>query len=336
MGQITVCVTGVGGPAGFNCLRSLHECELDLRMIALDMDRGAAGLYYKADSAYVVPAARSEEFLLTLIKILKKEEVDVLIPTVDEEIAAICRTSVLEQLSQVVSFLLPPEGAAMRALDKYSTIFEARRAGLGAPKTLVVRQPSEMAQKAREIGFPLVAKPSRSRGARGVSYARAEADLAEAWKLASAEGGEVLFQEYIPGPVYTVGAVADRDREIAASVVLKKTKEIPPTGGVAVAGVTVENKELQSLGERYVSCLEWIGPASAEIKQDERDGAYKLMEVNPRLFGYNYLASAAGVNLAEVTVRLALGENVEPAKTYTAGLSFVRAPYDLIIQEEVR
>lgn len=332
MGRVGVCVTGVGGPAGFNCIRSLKESDLDARIIALDMDGRAAGFYHGSDVSYVVPPATSEEFLLTLSKIIEREKVDVLIPTVDEEIAVLCREPILERLSELTSFLLPSEAAAANALDKRRTILEARKARLPVPKTLVVASASEVEGKSEKLSFPIVVKPSRSRGARGVSYVQRKGELKSAWRTASSMGGEVLFQEYIPGPVYTVGTVCGRGGRIAASIVLKKTKELPHTGGVALAGTTVAEPALQDLGEKYVECLGWCGPACPEVKLDERDRGYKLMEVNPRLFGYNYLATKAGVNLPEITARLALGEEVEPVRTYKEGLSFVRAPYDLIVE----
>jgi len=332
LGRVVVCVTGVGGPAGFNCIRSLKEPGLDARIVALDMDARAAGFYHGSDVSYVVPPATSEEFLLTLSKIIEREKVDVLIPTVDEEIAVLCREPVLERLSELTSFLLPSEAAAAKALDKRRTILEARKARLPVPKTLVVASVSELEEKSSKLNFPVVIKPSRSRGARGVSYVHRKGELGRAWRTASSLGGEVLLQEYVPGPVFTVGTVCGRHGGIAASIVLKKTKEVPPSGGVAVAGTTVAEPALQDLGERYVRCLGWCGPACPEVKLDERDGSFKLMEVNPRLFGYNYLATKAGVNLPAITARLALGEEVQPVRTYKEGLSFVRAPYDLIVE----
>jgi carbamoyl-phosphate synthase large subunit len=295
----------------------------------------APGLYGRSDASYVVPPARSEEFVLALSRVIDEAGVDVLLPTVDEEIAALCREPVLSHLSELVKFMLPDQEAAWKALDKYRTVFESKRANLPVPETIVVTDMAEAGKRAEELGYPLVVKPSRSRGARGVSYVGDESLLEEAWGRAATEGGQVLFQEFVPGPVYTVGTVCDSEGAIAASIVLMKTKEVPPSGGVAVSGKTVANPDLQDLGERFVTCLGWRGPGSVEIKLDERDGSYKLMEVNPRLFGYNYLAAVAGVNLAEVTVRLALGEEVEPRRSYREGVSFVRAPHDIIVEEEI-
>ncbi len=336
MSPVSVCVTGVGGPAGFNCMRSLRASNLETRIIALDMDRDAAGFYLDPNASYVVPGASDEGFALALFKILEREKVDVLIPTVDEEISTLCRRHILERLTDTVGLLLPSEEVAGKALDKYRTILEASRAGLPVPRTMVCTDLADAKRRSEELGFPLVVKPSRSRGARGVSYVPNARDLGRAVRAASSQGGRVLLQEYVPGPVFTIGTVCGADGRIAASIVLKKTKEVPATGGVAVCGTTVIEPVLQDLGERYVTCLGWRGPASPEVKLDERDGSYKLMEVNPRLFGYNYLAALAGVNLAEVTARLALGQSLQPVRSYAEGLSFVRAPYDLVVRERMR
>ena len=43
--------------------------------------------------------------------------------------------------------------------------------------------------------------------------------------------------------------------------------------------------------------LHWIGIATVEFKLDPRDNIPKLMEINPRFFGYTNLAISAGFNL---------------------------------------
>jgi len=335
LSETVVCVTGAGGPAGFNCIRSLRESEIDPKIVALDMDGLAAGLFHGADASYVVPPARDEGFVLTLCRIIEREEVDVLIPTVDEEIRALCIGHNLERIGETASFLLPDQDTASKALDKSETLLACEAEGLPIPETAVATDIGGAAARADDLGYPVVVKPSGSRGARGVSLVEGEGDLEAAFRGAEAEGGRTLIQEYVPGPVYTVGTVLDRSSEVAASIVLRKVKQVPPMGGVAVAGKTVQDPEMMELGERYVSCLGWVGPASPEIKRDERDGSLKLMEVNPRLFGYNYLATAAGMNLSEITVRLALGEKLEPTREYREGLCFVRTPFDILVDDEV-
>jgi len=296
------------------------------------MDPLAAGLQL-GDSSYVVPPAASDEFVFVLLKILQRESVDVLISTVDEEIAVLSREEVLTQLSEETGILMPGHDAASRALNKDRTVEECEKAGLPVPVSAVVLTADELRSAAKRIGLPVVVKPVRSRGARGISYVERMVDLRTAWRAVRSFGHAALVQEYVPGPVYTVGVVCDSKGRVAASVALEKIKQVPQSGGVAVAGRTVLNEELQELGERYVTALGWIGPASPEVKLDERDGSFKLMEVNPRLFGYSYLAAKAGVNLSEITARLAVGEEVPPQREYRPDLYFVRAPEDMILKE---
>lgn len=59
-------------------------------------------------------------------------------------------------------------------------------------------------------------------------------------------------------------------------------------------------------------------------------GIYYLIEINPRIPAWVYLAVGAGQNIPEALVRLAMGEKVEPMTTYEVGKMFIRYSYDLI------
>ncbi len=57
---------------------------------------------------------------------------------------------------------------------------------------------------------------------------------------------------------------------------------------------------------------------------------YYLIEINPRIPAWVYLAVGAGQNIPEALVRLAIGENVQPYKSYDIGKMFIRYSYDMI------
>lgn len=59
-------------------------------------------------------------------------------------------------------------------------------------------------------------------------------------------------------------------------------------------------------------------------------GEYYLIEINPRLPAWVYLAVGAGQNLPEAMVSLAQGEEVIPYDSYKSGTMFIRYSYDLI------
>jgi carbamoyl-phosphate synthase large subunit len=82
--------------------------------------------------------------------------------------------------------------------------------------------------------------------------------------------------------------------------------------GTAWAGVTVEEPHFVALLRRLVATLNWDGGIEAEFIAGTDGGIY-CFEINPRLPSWIALASDAGANLPAALVRLALGEDVEPA-----------------------
>lgn len=57
---------------------------------------------------------------------------------------------------------------------------------------------------------------------------------------------------------------------------------------------------------------------------------YYLIEINPRIPAWVYLAVGAGQNIPEALVKLALGLDVKPFMKYEIGKMFIRYSYDLI------
>ena len=58
---------------------------------------------------------------------------------------------------------------------------------------------------------------------------------------------------------------------------------------------------------------------------------YYLIEINPRLPAWLYLAVGAGQNLPEAMLLMALGEDVQPYTTFDVGKMFVRYSYDMMV-----
>ena len=59
----------------------------------------------------------------------------------------------------------------------------------------------------------------------------------------------------------------------------------PITGGVGAINYTTHNAELGAIAIQLMESLDWTGPAQVEFKYDERDKKYKLIEINPKLWG---------------------------------------------------
>ena len=55
-----------------------------------------------------------------------------------------------------------------------------------------------------------------------------------------------------------------------------------------------------------------------------------MIEINPRIPAWVYLAQGAGQNLPESLVNLAMGRSVKPFTSYKVGSMFIRYSHDLI------
>ena len=95
----------------------------------------------------------------------------------------------------------------------------------------------------------------------------------------------------------------------------RKLRQTPPGAGTCRVGESVWVDEVVEHGLRYLHGLGYYGLAQVEFKRDPRDGEYKLMEINPRLWQWHGLAAACGVDLVDLAYRELLGERVQRKRT---------------------
>ena len=86
---------------------------------------------------------------------------------------------------------------------------------------------------------------------------------------------------------------------------------------------------MMKLTDQIISQTRWRGGMELELIRTAKQELY-LIEINPRLPAWVYLAVAAGQNLPEALVLLALGHEVKPFEEYAVGKLFIRYSYDMI------
>jgi len=117
--------------------------------------------------------------------------------------------------------------AIRRASDKAALPGLLERHAVAHPRTRVVDSRSDWRAAARDLGYPLVVKPARGAGCRGVRLARDERELSDVLRPTSdrdgeargaAEGGRWLLQRYVAGVAASVSLVADGRRAVVLAV----------------------------------------------------------------------------------------------------------------------
>jgi len=80
---------------------------------------------------------------------------------------------------------------------------------------------------------------------------------------------------------------------------------------------------------RLLDGVGYRGIFSAEFKLDERDGLFKLLEVNVRPWWFAGFAASCGLDVCEMAYHDALGGDVEPVTRYAVGRRCVASRLDL-------
>jgi len=179
-----VLVTGVGGPAGVAVLRSLLR-RPDVDAFAGDMDGWASGLYLvPAERRRILKPGLSPDFVDDIRRICADDAIDVVISTVDVELPPLAAHR--GELGAVLA--APSEATLAVTLDKWEL---AQRCAplLRVPVTRLLNADG----MALRWHFPVIVKPRRGAGSRGV---RIVADRAALTALDPDEA--LIIQEFLP------------------------------------------------------------------------------------------------------------------------------------------
>jgi predicted ATP-grasp superfamily ATP-dependent carboligase len=258
----------------------------------------------------------------------------VLIPTHDEEAALIAR----HRAELAAHYrLTTPDWAALRdAYDKRRTHALAARLGLDQPWTIVAESDDDLARA--EPHLPVVVKPAFKSAHNSLTAAKAwRADDLATLRRRHGEAAALvdprilMVQELIPGDgagQLSFAALCAEGR-VLASLTARRTRQYPMDFGRASSHVeTIDDPALERHARRLLAAMRWTGMVEVEFKRDRRTGADKLLDVNPRAWGWQSLCGRAGVDFPYMLWRQACGCPVPPSRAMP-GVRWVRMGTDL-------
>jgi predicted ATP-grasp superfamily ATP-dependent carboligase len=312
----TAVVVDVGWVNGLAAVRSLGRAGV--RVLALDHRPSALGFRSRYAEPLLMPDPQDEEAFVSFLAGLDVERGPVF-ATHDEPLNAIARNA--SRFGERFLYPFPPWEVLSRIQSKRSQLEAAERAGIPAPGTAYPGSAGEARAAAKRLGFPVLVKPSSTEGFKRRfkrQAFRCETGDEVERAYVDAEPYEPMVQEVIPGgdgELYTFGSYLRADGEPLGLFCGRKLRQTPPGVGTCRVGEAVWVEDVVDSSLKLLRELRFHGLSQVELKRDPRDGAYKLMEVNPRLFQWHGLAAACGVDLPLIAFRDLTGEHVEPAAT---------------------
>jgi predicted ATP-grasp superfamily ATP-dependent carboligase len=259
----------------------------------------------------------------------------VLYPTSDAFVAF--ASEYRDVLRSHFALALPSRASVAAAIDKRQQYRLAEEAGIPVVPTHYPSTADDVRRLAPMLTYPVVVKPTigyvwrdRFRGDKAVRI-DAAGELIALFDEIFARGQTALVQPFIPGPNtnhYKVCAYIAGDGRPLACVCMQKIRQYPTDFGVGTMMESVENPELMDLGLRLFAALSWRGPGSIEFKRDEGNSAWKLIELNPRLWQQHGLAAACGVDFPLIQYRELTGQPAQDVH-YRIGVRWLDEVRDL-------
>jgi len=177
---------------------------------------------------------------------------------------------------------------------------------------------------------PVVLKPKSGQGSVGIKYFQTISDLP---KSESIDWDKYLIQEKIISNKKVSGAFFFRHKNIIQNEYChQRLRVFPPEGGVTVYSQSVVNREILEAGRKLLDDLEWQGLAMIEFMFDEPSQSWKIIELNPRLWGSVLLSAFNDSKMLENYIEACIGNEIEEVKAEGTKPVFIRwfFPFELI------
>jgi predicted ATP-grasp superfamily ATP-dependent carboligase len=302
--SIAAAVVDVGWVNGLAAIRSLGRAGI--RVLAVDHRPSALGFRSRYAERLLCPDPFEDES--RFVDFVRALGDVVVFPTHDNVLNAIA------QYADDLEVRTPFPGWELldRVQSKRAQLGQAQAAGVDTP----LQDPGT---------FPVVVKPDRSvefkrRYKRQAFRCETQAELDDA--LGKTEAFGPIVQELVPGgddALYTVGSYLAPDGEALGVFCGRKLRQTPPGIGTCRVGEAVWVPEVVDAALQLLRSFGYYGLSQVEFKRDARDGRYKLMEINPRLWQWHGLATACGVDLPRIAYADLTGETLPDAHMNGSG-----------------
>ncbi|MGH8726909.1 MAG: ATP-grasp domain-containing protein, partial [Burkholderiales bacterium] len=265
--------------AAFKVLTSLALVP-KIRVHIISSGKRPRTRYSRFTASYYVRRGTSEqEWFDQIREVVRHRRIDVILPVHAEAIGFACRWR--EQLAAVAALPFLPETWAFDiAFDKGTLANFLHEHNLPSPKTV----PAARALDRPEIGFPLLIKPRRLSGGRGIQVCPDRKSLEEFVLTHQSSLEDYIVQEFIEGKDLCATLFC-KDGKVLAHTLRQWTRPSPRPFAPSFSVRLIHHPQLSDVVERLMAALSWSGIANVGTRYNERTGRPEILDFNPRFGG---------------------------------------------------
>ncbi|HEY8101845.1 MAG TPA: carbamoyl-phosphate synthase large subunit [Burkholderiaceae bacterium] len=281
-----------------------------------------------ADVTYIEPITWQ-----AVERIIDKERPDAILPTMGGQTALNCALD-LHNNGVLKKYGCELIGASPEAIDKAEDRSKFKDAmtkiGLGSARSGVAHTLDESWAVQKELGFPVIIRPSFTMGGTGGGIAYNEEEFEAICKrgLEASPTSELLIEESLIGwKEFEMEVVRDKKDNC---IIVCSIENLDPMGvhtgdSITVAPAqTLTDKEYQIMRNASLAVLREIGVdtggSNVQFSVNPADGRMIVIEMNPRVSRSSALASkATGFPIAKIAAKLAVGFTLDELRNEITG-----------------
>lgn len=226
-----------------------------------------------------------------------------------------------------------PVEVAHRALDKGLMRQAWQTANLSQPEFVIVEKVEDVPDAVEKIGYPVILKPTRNWGSRGISKADSPDELAWSMDFVAQHqrnGSNIIVEQFIAGTEMTIEGLVQNGQ---VSVLAKSDKEHQPHPRFRVAmglnyPANFSEVILAKTDVLMAQAIQALGVNNAAFHAEVmvRDEAVYLVEMGARpggghIFG-QIVEAASGVVMPQALTQILLGEATDITAKHQRGACY--------------
>ncbi len=241
---------------------------------------------------------------------LKKTGAKVLLPC-HEDVGIFAEYK--DRLPDDIYVAIPQSDNYSLAEDKFDFLQVAQDADCPVPKTLKITSLSHLENVTNSIELPLIVKARTGNSAKGVAVVHSREQVMQKFQEFVdthnlSQDRWPIVQEFLPGAAAGVCVLYEHGHCVTAFAEKYLRCKEPGRFGTSTLRETFDNHWLISRAVSVMDKLQWHGVAHLDFVAD-KDGVFKLIEINPRLWGAMALSVYSGIDFPYLWYLTAIGKD---------------------------
>jgi D-aspartate ligase len=320
---------------GLGIVRSLGRLGVPVYCVDAHWEPAFSSRYCRGHFVRNIESASPVQSVSSLLQIARKlGGRPILIPTTDP--GAIWVSEHAAALGS--EFRFPYQDCKLVRLlcDKSRMQELARSNGVPTAQSMVPRSKEDVQRFIETATFPVMVKATNVERLRarmgGTKFViPSGSELLEFYaKAADHDQPSLLIQEFIPGEDWMFDGYFDESSRCVFGVTGKKIRRFPVNTGVTSLGVCIRNETVERTTVEFMKAIGYQGILDIGYRYDQRDGKYKVLDVNPRIgCTFRLFTATNGLDVARALYLHLTGQPVATAQA-AEGRKWIVEDFDLV------